>query len=259
MNEDTRESPVETGWFWLSSRYYSPELCRFISPDDIEYLDPESVNGLNLYCYCANDPINHVDPSGHFTIAALIISFAVNVIFEIIDDVRDGELFIDESHDWKDYLGAGISGLFGGLTPIGGNKVAKFACYMLFSVAGGLSDAALSGDLKKNGFWNTMGSITSSAIISFGIGKTIKYFNSKISANRLNKLTNNIANGKLSRMGINSKIGSNIVKNGGLAKIIRNTDGWLGNIVAEGLPGSIFGNLSSFGYSYISENLGWYF
>ena len=118
MNEDTRESPVETGWFWLSSRYYSPELCRFISPDDIEYLDPESVNGLNLYCYCANDPINHVDPSGHFTIAALIISFAVNVIFEIIDDVRDGELFIDESHDWKDYLGAGISGLFGGLTPI---------------------------------------------------------------------------------------------------------------------------------------------
>jgi hypothetical protein len=75
----------------------------------------------------------------------------------------------------------------------------------------------------------------------------------------LNKLTNNIAKGKLSRMRINSKIGSNIVKNGGLTKIIRNTDGWLGNIVAEGLPGSIFGNLSSFGYSYISETLGWYF
>jgi len=56
---------VETGWFWLSSRYYSPELCRFISPDDVSYLDPESVNGLNLYCYCANNPINYVDPSGH--------------------------------------------------------------------------------------------------------------------------------------------------------------------------------------------------
>ena len=35
---------VETGYFWLSSRYYSPELCRFISPDDVEYLEPESVN-----------------------------------------------------------------------------------------------------------------------------------------------------------------------------------------------------------------------
>ena len=54
--------------FWLSSRYYSPELCRFISPDDVEYLDPSSVNGLNLYCYCLNNPISYADPSGHFVI-----------------------------------------------------------------------------------------------------------------------------------------------------------------------------------------------
>ena len=66
MNEDTRESPVETSLFWLSSRYYSPELCRFISPDDVEYLDPESVNGLNLYCYCKNNPIMYKDNSGHY-------------------------------------------------------------------------------------------------------------------------------------------------------------------------------------------------
>ena len=49
----------ETNLFLVSSRYYSPELCRWISPDDIEYLDPESVNGLNLYCYCFNDPMNY--------------------------------------------------------------------------------------------------------------------------------------------------------------------------------------------------------
>ena len=47
----------ETNLFLVSSRYYSPELCRWISPDDIEYLDPESVNGLNLYCYCLNNPV----------------------------------------------------------------------------------------------------------------------------------------------------------------------------------------------------------
>ena len=56
---------VETGLFWLSSRYYSPELCRFISPDDVSYLDPSSINGLNLYAYCANNPVMYVDPSGH--------------------------------------------------------------------------------------------------------------------------------------------------------------------------------------------------
>ena len=48
---------VETGLFWLSSRYYLPELCRWISPDSIEYLDPESINGLNLYVYCGNNPV----------------------------------------------------------------------------------------------------------------------------------------------------------------------------------------------------------
>ena len=65
MNEDTRESPVETSLYYCNSRYYSPELCRWISPDSIEYLDPESINGLNLYCYCMNNPIMYADPSGH--------------------------------------------------------------------------------------------------------------------------------------------------------------------------------------------------
>ena len=64
---------IETGWFWLSSRYYSPELCRFISPDSVDYLDPSSINGLNLYSYCMNDPINYADPSGHIAISTLIL------------------------------------------------------------------------------------------------------------------------------------------------------------------------------------------
>ena len=74
---------VETSLFWISSRYYSPELCRWISPDDIEYLDPESVNGLNLYCYCFNNPISYYDPSGHSVLLTiLLIAFIVDTIVE---------------------------------------------------------------------------------------------------------------------------------------------------------------------------------
>ena len=65
--------------FYCNSRYYSPELCRWISPDSIEYLDTESVNGLNLYCYCMNNPIMYADPSGHSAILFIVglISSAV--------------------------------------------------------------------------------------------------------------------------------------------------------------------------------------
>ena len=47
----------ETELFWLSSRYYSPELGRFIQPADVSSLNPHSINGLNLYAYANNNPI----------------------------------------------------------------------------------------------------------------------------------------------------------------------------------------------------------
>ena len=52
---------------YCQTRYYSPELCRWISADTIEYLEPETINGLNLYCYCLNNPVNQFDKTGHST------------------------------------------------------------------------------------------------------------------------------------------------------------------------------------------------
>ena len=55
----------EINLYYLNARYYNPQWRRFISPDDTGYLDPETPNGLNLYAYCNNDPVNYADPSGH--------------------------------------------------------------------------------------------------------------------------------------------------------------------------------------------------
>ena len=55
----------ETKLYYCMSRYYSPEFRRFISPDKCDYLEAKKLNGLNLYCYCANNPIMNIDPSGH--------------------------------------------------------------------------------------------------------------------------------------------------------------------------------------------------
>ena len=39
---------TETELYYLQTRYYDPELGRFISQDSLEYADPAAINGLNL-------------------------------------------------------------------------------------------------------------------------------------------------------------------------------------------------------------------
>ena len=55
---------VETKLYYLKTRYYDPELGRFMTIDGIEYLDPETINGLNLYAYCGNNPVMNIDTNG---------------------------------------------------------------------------------------------------------------------------------------------------------------------------------------------------
>ena len=49
----------ETGQYYLRARYYNPTIGRF-SQEDTYWGD-----GLNLYAYCANNPVRYFDPSGH--------------------------------------------------------------------------------------------------------------------------------------------------------------------------------------------------
>ena len=53
----------DTGWYFLGDyRIYNPVLMRFHSRDS---LSPFGEGGLNGYAYCAGDPVNRIDPSGH--------------------------------------------------------------------------------------------------------------------------------------------------------------------------------------------------
>ena len=54
----------ETGFYYLNSRYYDPEIRRFINAD--EYVSTgQGFIGYNMYAYCLNNPVNRMDDSGN--------------------------------------------------------------------------------------------------------------------------------------------------------------------------------------------------
>ena len=98
----------ESGFYFLNARYYNPAWRRFISPDDTAYLDPNTPNGLNLYAYCNNDPVNYADPSGH----SVILTFLGVVAISALAGAIDGGItaFMSEQDFWKGFAAGAIGG-----------------------------------------------------------------------------------------------------------------------------------------------------
>ncbi|MBQ6549880.1 MAG: RHS repeat-associated core domain-containing protein, partial [Lachnospiraceae bacterium] len=80
----------ETELYYLQSRYYDAEVCRFISPDDVVYLGAYgSILNYNLFGYCKNNPINESDSTGHLSWkaifkAAYVVTAAALVVAAIV-------------------------------------------------------------------------------------------------------------------------------------------------------------------------------
>ena len=103
---------AETKLYYLINRYYDPEAGRFLSADDVSYLDPETIGGLNLYAYCNNNPVMNIDPEGTFVLSMLLVgaligfatSFAISATIQM---ATDGEV------NWGT---AAIDGAFGAIS-----------------------------------------------------------------------------------------------------------------------------------------------
>tara|TARA_R110002049_G_scaffold215980_1_gene387378 strand:+ start:507 stop:1418 length:912 start_codon:yes stop_codon:yes gene_type:complete len=100
-----RELDSETGLYFYRSRFYSPEMQRFVSEDTIGFGGGDT----NLYRYVNGNPMKYVDPSGKF----------INVV-----------------------IGAGVGAIFGALSSCDGNRL-KGA--LIGGAAGALAGTGLGG------------------------------------------------------------------------------------------------------------------
>ena len=207
----------EFNLYYLQSRYYDPALGRFISSDDVGYLEPKSVVGLNLYAYCGNNPIAYVDPEGK-SLTLLLIGFLVGALVggvtSLINEVSEkGWENVNVGKVIVDSLIGGVGGMLTatGLTAIemglvgAGLGFAQGAFDSMFdgksfsdyntwidigisTIVGGLSfyfsgagakDAAgIAGDLSKQIF----GQKTNNKFLQMMIGKTIQVETATIKA-----------------------------------------------------------------------------
>ena len=67
---------VESGFYYLNSRYYDPQTGRFINAEpNVDYGkfdEGAGLNGYNVFAYCANNPVMFKDDSGEFVISISI-------------------------------------------------------------------------------------------------------------------------------------------------------------------------------------------
>ena len=83
---------TESGLYYLKSRYYDPEINRFISAD-VLVSTGQRLLGFNMYIYCENNPANAFDPDGKFLkefikkYIEIIVKPSINITKELLSNV----------------------------------------------------------------------------------------------------------------------------------------------------------------------------
>ena len=129
----------ETGLYCLGSRYYDPEVGRFVNADDTDviFAKPQELGNKNLYAYCDNNPVAREDYAGEFPIPCIVgavVGAAVSGFSYVL--TSGGE--IDGVELAKSCLVGAISGALAPLEPVRSIKKGYLA---VASVINGINTA----------------------------------------------------------------------------------------------------------------------
>ena len=214
---------VETGLYFLQTRYYDPEVGRFLNIDKLSNADSGAINGLNLWAYCCNNPVMGYDPYGTWdwgrflkgfaivavavaavalTVATLGTGSAVGGVIIAGTVGAAGDMFsqaVIEDKDFSEinYGQVAISGVTSALSAIPG---VGYASSIGISFAGGAASSLIEGGslneillqgVKSAGITAIAGGFTR----AIGLGKMSKINNGKYANKKI--FLNNVQSKKL--------------------------------------------------------------
>ena len=94
---------VETGFYYLQSRYYNPEWGRFLNAD-VYVSTGQGLLGNNMYAYCNNNPVMYVDFKGELAIfmavGALLLSVGVGIAANHLHRNNQSKQIDTELQEW---------------------------------------------------------------------------------------------------------------------------------------------------------------
>ena len=92
--------------YYLATRYYDPETCRFVTADDYAVLTatPMGLTDKNLYAYCDNNPVVRIDIGGAFwDIIWDVVSIGFGIA-DVVNNPDDGWAWIGLAADVVDLV-----------------------------------------------------------------------------------------------------------------------------------------------------------
>lgn len=109
----------ETGLYYLNARMYDPKIARFLQEDTYRGNSNDPLS-LNLYTYCANNPMVYYDPTGH-NLASLWdnLKTGFNTLFQKSEEERQNDFDLIYEYGNKDGYTKAITNVGGGLSAVG--------------------------------------------------------------------------------------------------------------------------------------------
>ena len=138
----------ETGFYYLQSRYYDPEIGRFINADSYASTDETGLLSTNMFAYCENDPVNKSDPTGE--VAPILIAMAGGALVGIAEQFMTDVIYAMVTGQPLDAcfssVGTYVSSAAGGAMSVlpGGGVMRAFSELVLTTTIQTSIDAALA-------------------------------------------------------------------------------------------------------------------
>jgi RHS repeat-associated protein len=134
-----REANSDTGLMYYRTRWYDPQVGRFISEDPIGFLIPD----MNLYSYVRNNPIRYIDPKGTNPLLVVVAVVGAEVWLHNYLAARSERFYPDDPYGRKKHCYVNcMSSRIHGFNPVWPSLAS------VEQEVGGLALGLLRGDFK---------------------------------------------------------------------------------------------------------------